>query len=120
MLPNLVKRLGDQIKRRRKRPNQEFLEAIACLWTEFHAAKRDVRRRLATETGQAEMLLHEANRRGFLLLCVQEGLLPAGAESFTVDEGEGFRAHYPTTSEPLGSRPLLISGGAFEMNRKRH
>ncbi len=120
MLANLVKRLGDQIRRRRKPPNREFLEDIACLWKEFYAAKRDVKRRLATETSQAEILLRQADHQGFLRRCVEQGLLPAGAESFTVDEGAAFRSHYPTTGEPLGSRPLLISGGAFEMNRKRH
>lgn len=118
----LVRMLEHDIhRRRRSRFDDAWLACIAELWRGFFTAKRDVTRRFDGHTLRAEQLLRTAERRGILQLCIERGLLPPDATDLHVDEGAVFRGnYYQTLSEPSGNRPILVSGGAFERNRRRH
>lgn len=109
------------LKRSSNRFDDAWLESVAQLWRGYFTAKRDVTRRFDGCTLKAENILKVAKRRGILRLCIERGLLPADADDLHVDEGAAFRGkHYPTLEELSGDRPILISGGAFERNRRRH
>lgn len=108
-------------RRRRSRFDDAWLDCIAQLWRGFFTAKRDLARRFDGYTLRAEQILRTAERRGILRLCIERGLLPPDATDLRVDEGAVFRGnYYQTLSEPSGNRPILVSGGAFERNRRRH
>lgn len=84
------------------------------------AAKKHVVRRFASDTTKAEQILRMAKHRGILSICIERGMLPTHADLLNVDEGAAFRGNYATLEEKTGKRPLLVLGGAFEMDRRRH
>src|SRR5689334_8237247 len=119
-LARLVRALQGRIDRGRPRPRNDLLRLVAALWHEYQEARRSVIERLGEDTVKAGQILAVARRRGLLRLCIEQELLPAGAEEFQVSDGEAFKAHYATLAENPPTRTVMVAGGAMETNRRRH
>jgi hypothetical protein len=110
----------DISRRKTGKMDDAFLTNVSILCREYFQAKSNIIKRFSSNTTKAEQILRMAKHRGILKMCIMRGFLPPQAESLKVDEGAPFRGYYATLEDSTGNRPKLLSGGAFEMDRRRH
>ena len=104
----------------KKRPYDFFIN-VAKLNITIQKMKCGSLKHLPAELVAAEMLVSELKQNDlFCEEAVVIGRDPSKEIRKTPQKKPTKPYYYPTLDDPVEGRPLLISGGSFEMNRQRH